>query len=116
MTRKEELRKPQKVTASAQREDPVAEGTGDSTEAEELPETNRIKTKNKRDRQRRGKKPHKEQPQESQEEVQRGKPQKGKHHPIKRRRRATDTKEKLVEKGIMCDDPKQPRAGKRSIR
>ena len=42
MARKEkELRKPQKVTASAQREDPVAEGTGDSTEAEELPETNR---------------------------------------------------------------------------
>ena len=43
-TRKEEqLRKPQKVynCLGPQREDPVTEGTGDSTEAEELPETYR---------------------------------------------------------------------------
>ena len=54
---REGAHKTQKVTDSAQRVDPVAEGTGDSTEAEECPETKR-KTKNMRDRQRRGKKPH----------------------------------------------------------
>ena len=54
----EGAQKTEKVTASAPREDPVAEGTGDTTEAEKRPDTNR-KTKNKRDRQRRGKKPHK---------------------------------------------------------
>ena len=38
---REGAQKTQKAADSAQREDPVAEGTGDSTEAEECPETER---------------------------------------------------------------------------
>ena len=111
----EGAQKTPRVTASAQREVPVTEVTGDLTEAEERPETNR-KSKNVGDRQKRGKKPDKR--------TTTGKPgrsamwenpREGNTNQSKRRR-TKDMKEKLAEKGIMCGNPKRPRAGKRSTR
>ena len=74
---REGAQKTQKATDSAQREDPVAEGTGDSTEAEECPETE-SKPKNRIDRREEARIPIEEQLQGSQEECTKGETQRRK--------------------------------------